>query len=249
MTWIKSDSELSKGRKFFDLVNRLKVRPEDAFWNLHHLWYWCSDQFPDGVMKDVSDIAIARSAQWLGEPKAFVEAMVISGFIDREPGQLRLHDWEMWKADPIRKRVDRGRRADAVRTPRDQKPFPHTPYPSSDSIQVSKDNDKNKAVKETTPLQKVVLVYKIVSGFEKDDKSWDKMYFARCSKSAKQLLDFIGNWKDAGNCIQEVYEKLSGKGLTVTLETVCKHAGDWIKDRREKEAGRGILSVSSNGSM
>lgn len=115
MTWIKSDSELSRSRKFFDLVSRLNVSPAKAFWNLHHLWYWCSDQFPDGVMKDVSDLAIAHSAQWSDDPKTFVEALVISGFIDREPGQLRLHDWTQWASEPVKKKG--GRQTDATRTP------------------------------------------------------------------------------------------------------------------------------------
>lgn len=115
-----------------------------------------------------------------------------------------------------------------------------------------KDRDKEKVkekgegsgegVKILTDVQKVVTVYKIASGYSKEDPAWDKLNFARCSKSAKQLLDFIGNWKDAGNCIQDVYEKLTAKGLTVTLETVAKHAADWKKDKQEKGVPIGVLS-------
>ncbi len=84
-----------------------------------------------------------------------------------------------------------------------------------------------------TDIQKIVGVYKVTSGYQKEDKAWDQLNFRRCTRSAKQLLDFLGDWKTAGNCIQDVYEKLTGKGLTVTLETICKHAADWKKDRQE----------------
>lgn len=103
--------------------------------------------------------------------------------------------------------------------------------------------------KPLTDVQKVVVAFKMLQGFEKDDKAWDRLYFPRFSKSAAALLAFVGNWKDAVDCCQDIYEKLSSKGFTVTLETITKHAGDWLKDKREKEAGRGILSLPSNGSL
>lgn len=84
-----------------------------------------------------------------------------------------------------------------------------------------------------TDIQKVVLCYKEITGYSKEDKSWDKLNFARCSKTAKALIEFMGNWKDAADCIQDVYEKLTAKGLTVTIETVIKHASEWKKDLQE----------------
>jgi hypothetical protein len=107
MTWIKSDPRLPSSPKFLDLVARLQVGPQDAFWNLHHLWYWCSDHYPDGVLKNVSDVAIAYSAKWPGEPKAFVNALVSSGFIDRGDGALFIHDWDQWRSDTARLKTRR----------------------------------------------------------------------------------------------------------------------------------------------
>lgn len=98
--------------------------------------------------------------------------------------------------------------------------------------------------KKLTDVQKVVTVFKLCQGYEKDDKSWDRAYFSRFSKSAKDLIEFLGNWRDAADCVQDVYQKLSEKGLTVTLETVHKHAAEWKKDKAEKMGGRvGILPV------
>jgi hypothetical protein len=88
--------------------------------------------------------------------------------------------------------------------------------------------------KALTDVQKVVLVYKQASGYPPEDKGWDQLNFARCSKTAKDLIAFFGNGKDAADCIQDVYERLTSKGLTVTIETVRKHAAEYKKDIQEK---------------
>lgn len=108
---------------------------------------------------------------------------------------------------------------------------------------------KESLKKPLTDIQKVITVFKMVSGFPKEDKEWDKMYFSRYSKSAKSLIEFLGSWKQAGYCVEEIYEKLTAKGLTVTMETICKHSGDWKKDYLEKEAKNGVLPMSGDGSL
>ena len=120
-----------------------------------------------------------------------------------------------------------------------------------DSIEPSVQKPVNSETsKKLTDIQKIITIFKLASHFERDDKTWDKMYFSRYAKSAKSLLEFFGNWKDAGNCIQDVYEKLTAKGLTVTMETICKHAADWKKDHQEKGGlGNGVLSNPSHGNL
>lgn len=146
MTRIKSDSELSSSDKFFRLVERLKVGPHDLFWNLHHLWYWVDDKHPDGILKDVSDLAIAHHAQWQGVPKMFVDALVEQKFIDRGEGVLLIHDWDEHRSSAAAKR--NGRRTDAARTPHGRHeeekresflsaPSPSSPRPPSPSSPVS----------------------------------------------------------------------------------------------------------------
>ncbi len=117
-----------------------------------------------------------------------------------------------------------------------------------DSIGVPPNPASLKTPKELNSIQKVVTAFKIVSGYQKEDPAWDKINFARCSKSAKSLLDFLGSWEGAVDCVQDVYEKFNAKGLTVTLETVVKHASDWKKDRQERRPLNGVLSVPSYGS-
>lgn len=121
---------------------------------------------------------------------------------------------------------------------------------SSKSLVVKDFKDSKDQKKELTPVQKVVLAYKVTSGHAIDDKAWDKMYFSRFSQSASQLLHFLGSWQDASDCIEDIYNKLTSKGLTVTLETINKHAAEWKKDKHEREGKRhGVLPGPSNGSM
>lgn len=101
---------------------------------------------------------------------------------------------------------------------------------------------------EREDLRKVVTVFKMVTGYDKEDKAWDRLYFSRYMKPAKQLLEFMGNWRDAGDCIQDIYERFTAEGLTVTLETIIKHAAEWKKDKQEREAKHGVLHLPSHGS-
>lgn len=123
------------------------------------------------------------------------------------------------------------------------------------TLEPLKDKGSLQAVQERGPerrltdVQKVVTVFKLLQGFPRDDKGWDEMYFGRFSKSAAALIKFLGSWKDAADCCEDVYKRLNEKGLTVTMETIVKHAGDWLRDKREKEAKIGILPVPGIGSM
>jgi hypothetical protein len=89
---------------------------------------------------------------------------------------------------------------------------------------------------ELTPVQQAVRGWKVISGFELEDREWDRLYFKRTAASVKRLIDFLGSWEAAVDCIEDVYKRFTEKGLTVTVETVVKHAADWKKDRQELEA-------------
>ncbi len=114
----------------------------------------------------------------------------------------------------------------------DQKPIavkPQIPEISTNSEQ------EPKAYVIDTPLKKVVCGFKIVSGFAKDDRSWDKAHFARASKSAKILLDFFGgDYVKAVDCIEDLANELKAKGLSWTLETIVKHCANY---KLQKERG------------
>lgn len=101
--------------------------------------------------------------------------------------------------------------------------------------------------KPLSDIQKIVTAFKMLQGYSKDDQAWDKLNFARFSAPAKKLLEFIGNWRDSVDCAQEIYEKLTSKGMTVTLETITKHAAEWKKDKLEKGELNGVFHLQSDG--
>lgn len=116
---------------------------------------------------------------------------------------------------------------------------------SSSSLSSSPPPSSIKKNRELTEIQKVVEAWKIVVGAE-EDPGWDKLNFPRCSKSAKQLLDYFGNWEMVSDCMEEIYNRLSSKGLTVTLETIVKHASTWKAEKEGMKDG-GVLSLQGHG--
>lgn len=89
-----------------------------------------------------------------------------------------------------------------------------------------------------TPLQRVVCGWKFITGVPKDDRAWDKLNWSRTARAAKELIEFFGgNLNHTLDCCQDVYEDLTSKKLTCTIETVKKFASDWrTKNGKNKPA-------------
>lgn len=134
MAYIRLDSELTTSDKFLDLSSRLKVGTKDTLWNLTHFWFWVSVKHHDGVLQNISDYVIAHQAQWFGDPKAFVNALVDSGFLDRGDGCLSVHEWEKWRPEWVR---SKSRRISEKRPENDQKTTSSVQYISSSSSVMS----------------------------------------------------------------------------------------------------------------
>lgn len=88
-----------------------------------------------------------------------------------------------------------------------------------------------------TPLKKVVCGYKILQGFAKDDRIWDRenRNFARAMASAKLLLESFGSWEAVIDCIEDLKREFQAKQLSWTLETIVKHASKYkmLKEKGE----------------
>ena len=76
-------------------------------------------------------------------------------------------------------------------------------------------------------LARVVVGWKMVTGYKKEDREWDKAHWGRTAKTARKLLDFIGNWRDAVDCIEDIRADMTKKNLSCTIETVLNHSADW----------------------
>ena len=85
-----------------------------------------------------------------------------------------------------------------------------------------------------TPIQKIICAYKLMKGFKRDDRAWDKIHFPRATKSAKALLETLGTWEEVAECIEDLGNKFTAKNLDWTLETIVKHCMDWMRLRAEQ---------------
>lgn len=94
MAWIESHQKLSNHPKVLDLMDAMSWDLDTTIGKLHRFWWWCLDYAEDGDLRKHSENRIARSVGLSGgkEAQKFVEAMVNSSWIDREP-YFRVHDW------------------------------------------------------------------------------------------------------------------------------------------------------------
>ena len=91
-------------------------------------------------------------------------------------------------------------------------------------------------------LRKVVTVYKMATGYDKEDKTWDKAFFPVYLPTAKKLIDFLGSWEMACDCIQETMESIKNWNpeATISLQKIfSNHAANWKKSWQEKHPAVG----------
>lgn len=84
-----------------------------------------------------------------------------------------------------------------------------------------------------TPLQKTVCAWKKLTGFDPTDRAWDRAHWGRHAKTAAGLMAFLDGHINAIDCCQDIYEAMTKKGLTCTMETVLKHSADWKLKQQE----------------
>jgi len=97
MAWIEVHQTLPTHRKTIEAAAILDIPPVQMIGHLICLWLWALDNAPDGVMytsrNALRNKMVANVSQWDGDPDAFVDALVESGFLDERDDALELHDW------------------------------------------------------------------------------------------------------------------------------------------------------------
>lgn len=93
--------------KLKKLAKLLKVGRPQALGHLEFFWHYCGDCHLDGDISGLTDSDIEMASEWRGKRGAFVGAALESGFIDRDSEGTRVHDWDQWAPDYIRKRLRR----------------------------------------------------------------------------------------------------------------------------------------------
>jgi hypothetical protein len=238
MAWIESHQALGRHPKLLRLAGQLRIHRAQALGHLHFLWWWALDYAPYGDVSALTSAEIAAAAEWPGDVTQFDKSLRESGWID-DNGHL--HDWmeyagklvERRQADRDRKRVSVGipselhRNSRAPNSTRLTQPKPTAPpKPSGPEATSGKPPEKAK-----TDVQNVVLGFKIQMGVSEDDKGWDRVYFPRFSKPAKELLILFGDVGRSLECIEAVTKSLAKKNLSWTPETIVNHASDWKNGR------------------
>lgn len=86
---------------------------------------------------------------------------------------------------------------------------------------------EEKKVRELTDIQRIIKGWKMLNHIPtegEDSSNWDKVFFARNSRSAKQLIELFGNWGTAWDCVEYVYNVQKKSKLDCTLETCVKRS-------------------------
>ena len=94
----------------------------ESFYRLVSLFLWATDNRPDGNLAGKSDDYIEIAAGWEGERGLFVKTLNDVGFLDGEPGNRSIHNWEQRNPWVFNRpaRVERARNAAAARWDREQ---------------------------------------------------------------------------------------------------------------------------------
>jgi hypothetical protein len=108
----------------------------------------------------------------------------------------------------------------------------------TDRIEKISEIDRAYSIKTTT--EKIITSYKLLQGVKQDDRKWDKLYYSRFVRAAKQLETvFDGNWEIIKKCLIEISDGFTKSNLSWTLDTVVKHAYNWKLKREKGDANDG----------
>ena len=122
MAWIESHQTLDRHPTLLQATVLLGVSKPALIGHLHLLWHWALDFAQDGDLTCYSMEQIAMAAEWPGDPRAFVEALIEcgpggrAGFLDNpDHERLLLHDWYEYGGKLIEARKQNAERQKAHR--------------------------------------------------------------------------------------------------------------------------------------
>lgn len=120
--WIESHQELGSHPKTQKLARILGLSKPTVVGHLQYLWWWATDYAQEGDLSRFDPLDIAIGAEWEGNPDLFLDALIRSGFVDRdEEGRgLSIHDWHDYAGKLIERRAKNAERMRAARA--DTKP-------------------------------------------------------------------------------------------------------------------------------
>jgi hypothetical protein len=154
-----SHSDLARHRKTKRFMRALDLGTVAAVGHLHLFWHWVLEFAPSGdisydrfTCEDIAD-----GAMWEGDALPFLEALVTSGFVDRDGERLSVHDWDSYGGEYQKKLAkDRERkRAKAKSTEGDGVPTdiqePSTGFPRNATEIPQRERETKEKEKEEIP--------------------------------------------------------------------------------------------------
>ena len=91
--FIELHTSFRGNRKIKRLATALNVSRVTCRGHLVTLWLAVLEQAPDGFLEDWDATDVAENAEWDGDPKIFVDALVANRLLDEEEGVFTIHDW------------------------------------------------------------------------------------------------------------------------------------------------------------
>ena len=91
--WIESHVTLPRNKKFRRLARALGTTIPETLGLLHALWYYTLEQAPSGLLEGHTAEDIAEGCYYAGDPATLLDAFVSTGWVDRTPDGLAIHDW------------------------------------------------------------------------------------------------------------------------------------------------------------
>lgn len=143
MAWIEVHQGLREHKKLYACAELLNISRVEMLGTVISLWLWALDNAQDGSLEGISTRTIARVCDWPEKKaSALVEALVSTGWLDRDGDKLMIHDWMdyagrlMERREKDRKRKKKG--ADASKNsdgipaelPESSSEIPVLPYPN-----------------------------------------------------------------------------------------------------------------------
>jgi hypothetical protein len=180
--WIPSYQDVGAHPKTRKLAARLDVDIPKAVGLLHLLWWWALSYAPDGDLTkhDAEDVAIGM--MWDGDPRALLEALVASRWIDRNGTGVALHDWDEYggmlierrRADAARKAEERARKKEEKQTNKEDHPRTSAGRPSDGrrtGVKTPKNSDETPSPYATSCRECGSSTRSIVDGLCSDCRS------------------------------------------------------------------------------
>lgn len=96
-------------------------------------------------------------------------------------------------------------------------------------------------------LRKIIAVYKLSIGVPVENKVWNKQFFPILIPTAKKMLEYLGEWKIAAQCIQDTVEAIRewNPAATISMQKIhSQHMVTWQmnnKENIEKQKGLEVL--------